>query len=138
MSRDEHRNSMKNILLCQSYYLRHDPKEYKAMMPYAPLATLYAASYLRANGYEPMLFDSMLAAGEEEFVAIIDREEPRVVAIYDDNFNYLTKMCLERMRQAQVPGIMTDEFAMRILSLMKEVSPAKLDPGRVDSIVNGV
>ncbi|MEK6572023.1 MAG: radical SAM protein, partial [Bacteroidota bacterium] len=91
---------MKNILLCQSYYLRHDPKEYKAMMPYAPLATLYAASYLRMNGYEPMLFDSMLASGEEEFAATVDREEPQIVAIYDDNFNYLTKMCLERMRQA--------------------------------------
>lgn len=91
---------MSKILLCQSYYLRHDPKEYKAMMPYAPLATLYAASYLRLHGYEPTLFDSMLASGEEEFVAALDHHQPKIVAIYDDNFNYLTKMCLERMREA--------------------------------------
>jgi len=70
------------------------------MMPYPPLATLYAASYLRQAGYAPVLFDSMLSRGEEEFISLLERYRPDVVAIYDDNFNYLTKMCLERMRKA--------------------------------------
>jgi anaerobic magnesium-protoporphyrin IX monomethyl ester cyclase len=91
---------MSEVLLAQSYYLRYDPKEYKAMMPYAPLATLYAASYLRQHGYSPTLFDSMLSAGEHEFLAALENQRPMIVAIYDDNFNYLTKMCLERMRRA--------------------------------------
>ncbi len=91
---------MADILLTHSYVLRHDPKEFKAMMPYPPLGTLYAAAHLRAHGYATALFDNMLAADESEIVHSIDQHKPSIVIIYDDDFNYLTKMCLSRMRQA--------------------------------------
>ena len=52
---------MANILLTHSYFLRFDPKEYKAMMPYAPLGTLYAVSMLRQSGFSVALHDVMLA-----------------------------------------------------------------------------
>ncbi|MBM2840714.1 MAG: Radical domain protein [Bacteroidetes bacterium] len=70
------------------------------MMPYPPLGTLYAASVVRNAGYSVALFDSMLAESEEEIRSHIQQHQPKVVVIYDDDFNYLTKMCLTRMREA--------------------------------------
>ena len=91
---------MSSVLLGQSYYMRFDPKEWEGMKPYPPLGTLYAASYLRQHGYDVGLFDSMLAESEAEWVAALDRHKPRYAVIYEDSFNYLSKMCLSRMREA--------------------------------------
>jgi len=88
------------ILFGQSYYLRFDPKLYAAMQPYPPLGTLYAASYLRARGWDVAHFDAMLAASEQEWAAALDRHKPQVAVLFEDNFNYLSKMCLLRMREA--------------------------------------
>ncbi len=89
-----------DILFGQSYFLRFDPKLWEAMQPYPPLGTLYAASYLRERGYRVGLFDAMLAGSEEEWAARLDRERPRFAVLFEDNFNYLSKMCLLRMREA--------------------------------------
>lgn len=91
---------MTPILLGQSYFLRFDPKLWQAMKPYPPLGTLYAASYLRQRGYSPVLFDAMLAASEDEWAHALDRIGPRFAVLFEDNFNYLSKMCLLRMREA--------------------------------------
>jgi len=88
------------ILLGQSYYLRFDPKLWEAMQPYPPLGTLYAASWLRQHGYDVALFDAMLAESEEEWARLLDEHKPQYAIIYEDNFNYLSKMCLLRMREA--------------------------------------
>ncbi len=89
-----------NILFGQSYFLRFDPKLFAAMQPYPPLGTLYAASYMRGRGYEVDLFDAMLAESESEWDEALERSHPRIAVLYEDNFNYLSKMCLLRMRQA--------------------------------------
>lgn len=91
---------MADILLAHSYFLRYDAKQLQKMRPYPPLATLYIAAALRAAGYEVALFDAMLAEGEHEFAAALERHRPRVVALCEDNFNFLSKMCLTRMREA--------------------------------------
>ena len=91
---------MSDVLLTHSYFLRFDPKQSKAMMPYPPLGTLYAASYLEKLGYSLALFDTMLADSEQEIRTKLQQYRPAVVAIYDDDFNYLNKMCLSRMREA--------------------------------------
>ena len=91
---------MADVLLTHSYFMRFDRKQLRTMQPYPPLGTLYAASVLRNSGITVALFDSMLAESEFELEDYIRRYSPRVVAIYDDSFNYLTKMCLERMRIA--------------------------------------
>src|SRR3990172_941351 len=91
---------MTRILLDQSYYLRFDPKLWEAMQPYPPLGALYAASYLRQHGYEVALFDAMLAESEEEWAQALDIYKPEYAILYEDNFNYLSKMCLLRMREA--------------------------------------
>jgi anaerobic magnesium-protoporphyrin IX monomethyl ester cyclase len=90
----------KDILFTHSYFLRFDPKEYRAMAPYPPLGTLYAASIARRLGYSVALFDSMLAGAESDILPLLRTHSPRIVVIYDDDFNYLTKMCLTRMREA--------------------------------------
>jgi len=91
---------MTQILLGQSYFLRFDPKLWDAMQPYPPLGTLYAASYLRQHGYEVALFDAMLAESEEEWAQALEQHQPQYAILYEDNFNYLSKMCLLRMREA--------------------------------------
>src|SRR5207245_6345604 len=91
---------MAEVLFGQSYYLGFDPKLWEAMQPYPPLGTLYAASYVRGRNYEVALFDAMLARSEHEWASALDRSRPRFAVIYEDNFNYLSKMCLLRMRQA--------------------------------------
>ena len=88
------------VLFGQSYFLRFDPKLWKAGEPFAPLGTLLAASYLRERGYDVALFDSMLADSESEWEAALARHRPRWAVLYEDNFNYLSKMCLLRMREA--------------------------------------
>jgi radical SAM superfamily enzyme YgiQ (UPF0313 family) len=91
---------MSRVLFGQSYYLRFDPKEWEAMKPYPPLGTLYAASFVRERGYDVRLFDSMLAASEAEWESALDEHKPDFAVIYEDSFNYLSKMCLTRMREA--------------------------------------
>jgi anaerobic magnesium-protoporphyrin IX monomethyl ester cyclase len=96
---------MTDVLLAHSYFLKYDAKQLAKMRPYPPLATLYAASHLRAAGYTVALFDAMLAEGEHEFEAMLAAHRPRYVAIIEDSFNFLVKMCLSRMRAAS--GIMS-------------------------------
>src|SRR5690349_9643369 len=52
---------MTDVLLAHAFFLKNDPKQVEKMRPYAPLGTLYAASYLRSRGYSVALFDAMLA-----------------------------------------------------------------------------
>jgi anaerobic magnesium-protoporphyrin IX monomethyl ester cyclase len=88
------------ILFGQSYYLRFDSKLWEAMQPYPPLGTMYAASWLRQHGYDVALFDAMLAESEDEWAISLDEHKPQYAVVYEDNFNYLSKMCLSRMREA--------------------------------------
>jgi anaerobic magnesium-protoporphyrin IX monomethyl ester cyclase len=93
------------ILLAHSYYLAHDPKQLARMKPYPPLATLLAAATLRRAGHPVALFDAMLATGTEAFGATLHATRPAFVAIVEDNFNFLTKMCTVRMREATIEMI---------------------------------
>lgn len=90
---------MTDVLLTHSYHLFYDTKQVRKMQPYPPLGTLYAAALLRKHGFSVALFDTMLENPEQGFPAALARHRPRVVAIFEDNFNFLSKMCLTRMRQ---------------------------------------
>src|SRR5262249_41707672 len=94
-----------DVLFGQAYFLRFDPQLWEAQQPYAPLRALYAAPCTREPGYRLHRLDEMLAAGERECAAALDPERPRFAVIYEDNFNYLSKMCLLRMRQAALTMI---------------------------------
>lgn len=91
---------MSKILFSHSYYYKLDPKQWKNKMPFPPLGTLYAASLMRKNGYEVDLFDTNLRDNPFEIEPILEKNKPNYLVIYDDGFNYLTKMCLTKMREA--------------------------------------
>lgn len=90
---------MVDVLLTHSYHLSYDRKQVRKMQPYPPLATLYAAALLREHGFSVALFDTMLEDPEEGFPQALAQYQPRLVAVCEDNFNFLSKMCLTRMRQ---------------------------------------
>lgn len=91
---------MSDILIGQSFHLRFDEKNWEMRQPYPPLAPLYAAGVMREKGYDVAFHDAMLARSEDEWARALEREQPQFAVLYDDNFNFLTKMCLLRMREA--------------------------------------
>ena len=88
------------VLVAHSYYLRYDPKQVRKMKPYPPLSTLIAAAAAREHGSDVQLFDAMLADGVHQFAERLHTVRPAITGILEDNFNFLTKMCTLRMRQA--------------------------------------
>ena len=90
---------MVDVLLTHSYHLYYDRKQVRKMQPYPPLGTLYAAALLRRAGISVAVFDTMLNDPEAGFEAALQQHKPRIVVIFEDNFNFLSKMCLTRMRE---------------------------------------
>jgi radical SAM superfamily enzyme YgiQ (UPF0313 family) len=66
------------------------------MQPYPPLQTIMGASALRASGVDIAFFD---ATFDRDFASALNRLHPDAIAICEDNFNFLTKMCLEPNRR---------------------------------------
>src|SRR4051812_14228312 len=89
------------------------------MQPYPPLGTLYAASLLRSAGISVAVFDTMLNDPEVGFEQALRQHHPAVVVVFEDNFNFLSKMCLTRMR----------EVAYRILNISQQAGAAVLVNG---------
>ena len=91
---------MVDVLLTHSNHLFHDRKQVRKMQPYPPLQTLMAAACLRRQGYRVALFDPTLEEPEAGFERALGTcISPRLVAVCEDNFNFLTKMCLLRNRE---------------------------------------
>jgi anaerobic magnesium-protoporphyrin IX monomethyl ester cyclase len=90
---------MADILLTHTNHVFHDRKQIRKMQPYPPLQTLLAAACLRRAGFSVALFDPTLEAPQPGFEMALERHQPRLVAVIEDNFNYLTKMCLMRNRE---------------------------------------
>ena len=91
---------MAEILLTHSNHLYSDRKQVRKMQPYPPLQTLIAAALLRERGYSVALCDvTLVASPDEEFRASLEEHRPKLVAVIEDNFNFLTKMCLTRNRE---------------------------------------
>lgn len=88
------------ILFSQSYFRIFDPKEMQRQMPYPPLGTLIAATLMRNHGHDVKCVDGMTAASLEVFDRCVEQFRPELIVLYDDEFNYLTKMCLSNMRHA--------------------------------------
>lgn len=91
---------MTNVLFTHSYFYRMDAKQWKNQTPFLPLGTIYAASVLRENDYNVSLFDVGLKENPKEIKRILEDRKSQFLIIYDDCFNYLTKMCLTTMRNA--------------------------------------
>jgi anaerobic magnesium-protoporphyrin IX monomethyl ester cyclase len=84
------------ILLTHANHLYSDRKQVRKMQPYPPLQTLIAAALLRRDGHEVAFFDCTF---DREFLPVLDARRPDLVAVCEDNFNFLTKMCLLENRE---------------------------------------
>ncbi|HQZ69846.1 MAG TPA: Mg-protoporphyrin IX monomethyl ester oxidative cyclase, partial [Anaerolineae bacterium] len=89
-----------DVLLTHGFFMALDPKQASKARPYPPLSTLQLAALLRGQQLSVAVFDAMLAADESAFAAALAAARPRLVILQEDNFNFLSKMCLGRMREA--------------------------------------
>jgi anaerobic magnesium-protoporphyrin IX monomethyl ester cyclase len=116
---------MLSILVCHSYFLRLDQKQMARGKPYPPLATLQVAAMLRKAGHQVSLFDAMLAEGLEDYDRMLHATQPQLVLIYEDTFNFLSKMCLGTMRRAACDMIASARRAgARVIAAGPDVSDA--------------
>jgi anaerobic magnesium-protoporphyrin IX monomethyl ester cyclase len=131
---------MISILVCHSYFLRFDQKQQQRAKPYPPLASLQVAAMLRAAGHEVSFFDAMLADDLNFYERRLEVIKPRVVLFYEDNFNYLSKMCLGKMRDACFEMIAgARDAGTRIIAAGSDASDAPgayLDAG-ADVVLHG-
>src|ERR1700685_4023934 len=90
---------MTDVLLTHSNHLYYDRKQVKKMQPYPPLQTLLAAAALRERGISVALFDPTFDAPEQGFAGALQVHRPRLAIVCEDDFNFLSKMCLGRNRE---------------------------------------
>lgn len=89
------------ILISHSYFLHLDSKELAFKKPYPPLASIALAAWIRQElGMDIEFYDVMFDKDESGLIESIEKIQPDVFILYDDDFNFLTKMCLENMRKA--------------------------------------
>jgi radical SAM superfamily enzyme YgiQ (UPF0313 family) len=92
-----------DVLLTHSNNLYSDRKQVEKMQPYPPLQTILAAAVLRDHGIAAALFDPTLEPAGDALIAAfeetLDRCDPRLVVVCEDDFNFLSKMCLTRNRE---------------------------------------
>jgi anaerobic magnesium-protoporphyrin IX monomethyl ester cyclase len=93
------------VLFTNAYFYRLDEKQWQLQKPYPPYGTILAAAVARKAGYHVDLFDSSLEASPNNVQPIIAAAKPDYFVVYDDNFNYLSKMCLTIMRSACIEMI---------------------------------
>lgn len=91
---------MLRILVTNTYFYPLDSKQWRFKKPYPPLGTLQISAQLAKKDYEVSFFDNCLNDNPEAIEVRIKSFAPDYLLIYDDGFNYLTKMCLTVMREA--------------------------------------
>src|SRR5438552_242148 len=96
---------MSRVLFAHGHLLRFDRKQLAIGKPYPPLATITAAAYVRSLGHEVALFDPTLDENTGGFADALANVQPDIVVLYDDVFNWFTKMCLGKMREAALAMI---------------------------------
>ena len=116
---------MLSVLIGHSYFQNFDPKQVDRGKPYPPLATLQVAALLRRAGHQLSFFDAMLAESTREFEFQLHDVRPSLVLLYEDNYNYLSKMCLGKMRSAAGEMIASARLAgARVVVAGSDVSDA--------------
>ena len=91
---------MRRVLFANAYFYRLDEKQWRFRQPYPPLATILAAAVLQKNSFSVSLFDTNLKKSPLEIIPALEQSQPEFFVLYDDGFNYLSKMCLTQMREA--------------------------------------
>jgi radical SAM superfamily enzyme YgiQ (UPF0313 family) len=131
---------MAEILITHCNHLFFDRKQVRKMQPYPPLQALLAASSLRQAGFDVALFDATLVPPEEGFAEALAVHRPRLVFLCEDNFNFLTKMCLVRNREvAFFMGALAREEGVPVVAAGSDASDRVADYLRhgADFVVQG-
>jgi anaerobic magnesium-protoporphyrin IX monomethyl ester cyclase len=115
------------VLFTHSYFYRFDSKQWNNHKPYPPLGTITAAAGMRKDGHSVSLFDTALKTGNEELPALLEKVAPQFLVIFDDGFNYLTKMCLTNMREAAFEMIRMGKVAGCIVIVSSSDSTDHVD-----------
>ena len=68
---------MIDIVFSHSYYYKFDAKQWKNQTPYPPLGTMYAASFLRENGYSVSIFDTNLLDNPKTIKPYLKTQQPK-------------------------------------------------------------
>jgi anaerobic magnesium-protoporphyrin IX monomethyl ester cyclase len=128
------------ILLTHANHLFSDRKQVRKMQPYPPLQTLIAASLLRREGHEVVFFDCTF---DRDFLPAMDARRPELVVVIEDNFNFLTKMCLltnrglafeiaQAARTRGIPSIINSSDATNNPAMYRAVGFDRVIPGEVE------
>ncbi len=88
-----------DVLLTHSNHVFKDQKQTEKMQPYPPLQTLLAAAVLQEAGLKVAFCDVAFNAPEQYFEQMLRACAPRLVVVCEDDFNFLSKMCLSRNRE---------------------------------------
>lgn len=91
--------SQVDVLLTHSNHVFNDQKQTEKMQPYPPLQTLLAAAVLREAGLKVAFCDVALNSPEQHFENMLRSSAPGLVIVCEDDFNFLSKMCLSRNRE---------------------------------------
>ena len=87
------------VLLTHSNHLYNDRKQVEKMQPYPPLQTLLAAAVLREAGIDAALCDTTFDDPARAIQRALDANGPSLLVVCEDDFNFLSKMCLGRNRE---------------------------------------
>ena len=131
---------MPSLLFASSFFYKLDPKQWSFRQPYPPLGTLQAAAVTRSLNLEVSLFDATLASSPNEIIPSLQKVKPSYVIIYDDGFNYLTKMCLTVMREATFTmAQLAKESGSTVIVSSSDATdhPEKYFPHGVDYVIQG-
>ncbi len=131
---------MSKVLFAHSYFYRFDMKQWRSKQPYPPLATIQAAAVVRHRGFDVSLFDTNLRESPEEVTTALRNFQAKYFVIYDDSFNYLTKMCLTNMREAAFRmAKIAKSFGCTVIVASSDASDQyeKYFPNAVDYVVRG-
>ena len=131
---------MADVLLTHSYHLPHDAKQLRKMQPYPPLGTLYAATALRSAGISIAVYDTMFDQPILGFREALEKYKPKIVVIYEDDFNFVTKMCLMHMRDlANELAIIAHSAGIKVIAHGSDATdhPKEYLDNGVDFVLNG-
>ncbi|HSU30417.1 MAG TPA: radical SAM protein [Bryobacteraceae bacterium] len=90
---------MSEVLLTHSNHLFNDDKQVAKMQPYPPLQPLLAAAALRSAGISIAFCDVTFQEPGQAFEQSLRDHSPQLVVVCEDDFNFLSKMCLGRNRE---------------------------------------
>jgi len=70
-----------DALLVNPVFLSQNEAERELMSPYIPLGLLYLGAFLRERGFRVEIFDGTFAQGNQDFIAALEKHNPKTVGI---------------------------------------------------------